>query len=298
MINYYPRIYPIDQVGAEERVSRLFSRSIKKESKIRALKLALSMIDLTTLEGKDSLGKVRQLCYKAAHLHDQFSNLPQVAAVCVYPNMVDVAKKTLEGSSIKIAAVATAFPSGMTTLEAKLNEVKSVVDAGVDEVDMVMSRGRFLQGDYSYVFDEVAKVKNTCGQAHLKVILETGELVTLDNVRKASDLAMDAGADFIKTSTGKVKPAATPPVVLVMLEAIRDFYKRTGKIVGMKPAGGISTAKLAIQYLVMVRETLGKEWLTPDRFRFGASSLANDILMQIVKQSTGVYQSINYFSID
>ena len=298
MINYYPRIYPIDQVGAEERVIRLFSRSIKKESKIRALKLALSMIDLTTLEGKDSLGKVRQLCYKAAHLHDQFSNLPQVAAVCVYPNMVDVAKKTLEGSSIKIAAVATAFPSGMTTLEAKLNEVKSVVDAGVDEVDMVMSRGRFLQGDYSYVFDEVAKVKNTCGQAHLKVILETGELVTLDNVRKASDLAMDAGADFIKTSTGKVKPAATPPVVLVMLEAIRDFYKRTGKIVGMKPAGGISTAKLAIQYLVMVRETLGKEWLTPDRFRFGASSLANDILMQIVKQSTGVYQSINYFSID
>ena len=298
MINYYPRIYPIDQVGAEERVSRLFSRSIEKESKIRALKLALSMIDLTTLEGKDSLGKVRQLCYKAAHLHDQFSNLPQVAAVCVYPNMVDVAKKTLEGSSIKIAAVATAFPSGMTTLEAKLNEVKSVVDAGVDEVDMVMSRGRFLQGDYSYVFDEVAKVKNTCGQAHLKVILETGELVTLDNVRKASDLAMDAGADFIKTSTGKVKPAATPPVVLVMLEAIRDFYKRTGKIVGMKPAGGISTAKLAIQYLVMVRETLGKEWLTPDRFRFGASSLANDILMQIVKQSTGVYQSINYFSID
>ncbi len=297
-MNYHPQIHPIDQVGVGERASRLFSRSIKKESKIRALKLALSMIDLTTLEGKDSLGKVRQLCYKASHLHDQFSNLPQVAAVCVYPNMVDVAKKTLEGSSIKIAAVATAFPSGMTTLEAKLNEVKSVVDAGVDEVDMVMSRGRFLQGDYSYVFDEVAKVKNTCGKAHLKVILETGELVTLDNVRKASDLAMDAGADFIKTSTGKVKPAATPPVVLVMLEAIRDFYKRTGKIVGMKPAGGISTAKLAIQYLVMVRETLGQEWLTPDRFRFGASSLANDILMQIVKQSTGIYQSINYFSID
>ena len=256
------------------------------------------MIDLTTLEGKDSLGKVRQLCYKASHLHDQFSNLPQVAAVCMYPNMVEVAKKALKSSSIKIAAVATAFPSGMATLEAKLNEVKSVVDAGVDEVDMVMSRGRFLQGDYSYVFDEVAKVKNTCGQAHLKVILETGELVTLDNVRKASDLAMDAGADFIKTSTGKVKPAATPSVVLVMLEAIRDFYKRTGKIVGMKPAGGISTAKLAIQYLVMVRETLGQEWLTPDRFRFGASSLANDILMQIVKQSTGIYQSINYFSID
>ena len=297
-MNYHPQIHPIDQVGVGERASRLFSRSIKKESKIRALKLALSMIDLTTLEGKDSLGKVRQLCYKASHLHDQFSNLPQVAAVCMYPNMVEVAKKALKSSSIKIAAVATAFPSGMATLEAKLNEVKSVVDAGVDEVDMVMSRGRFLQGDYSYVFDEVAKVKNTCGQAHLKVILETGELITLDNVRKASDLAMEAGADFIKTSTGKVKPAATPSVVLVMLDAIRDFYKRTGKIVGMKPAGGISTAKLAIQYLVMVRETLGQEWLTPDRFRFGASSLANDILMQIVKQSTGIYQSINYFSID
>ena len=297
-MNYHPQIHPIDQVGVGERASRLFSRSIKKESKIRALKLALSMIDLTTLEGKDSLGKVRQLCYKASHLHDQFSNLPQVAAVCMYPNMVEVAKKALKSSSIKIAAVATAFPSGMATLEAKLNEVKSVVDAGVDEVDMVISRGRFLQGDYSYVFDEIAKVKNTCGQAHLKVILETGELITLDNVRKASDLAMDAGADFIKTSTGKVKPAATPSVVLVMLEAIRDFYKRTGKIVGMKPAGGISTAKLAIQYLVMVRETLGQEWLTPDRFRFGASSLANDILMQIVKQSTGIYQSINYFSID
>ena len=297
-MNYHPQIHPIDQVGVGERASRLFSRSIKKESKIKALKLALSMIDLTTLEGKDSLGKVRQLCYKASHLHDQFSNLPQVAAVCMYPNMVEVAKKALKSSSIKIAAVATAFPSGMATLEAKLNEVKSVVDAGVDEVDMVISRGRFLQGDYSYVFDEVAKVKSTCGQAHLKVILETGELITLDNVRKASDLAMEAGADFIKTSTGKVKPAATPSVVLVMLEAIRDFYKRTGKIVGMKPAGGISTAKLAIQYLVMVRETLGQEWLTPDRFRFGASSLANDILMQIVKQSTGVYQSINYFSID
>ncbi len=297
-MNYHPQIHPIDQVGVGERASRLFSRSIKKESKIRALKLALSMIDLTTLEGKDSLGKVRQLCYKASHLHDQFSNLPQVAAVCMYPNMVEVAKKALKSSSIKIAAVATAFPSGMATLEAKLNEVKSVVDAGVDEVDMVMSRGRFLQGDYSYVFDEIEKVKNTCGKAHLKVILETGELITLDNVRKASDLAMEAGADFIKTSTGKVKPAATPSVVLVMLEAIRDFYKRTGKIVGMKPAGGISTAKLAIQYLVMVRETLGQEWLTPDRFRFGASSLANDILMQIVKQSTGIYQSINYFSID
>ena len=297
-MNYHPQIHPIDQVGVGERASRLFSRSIKKESKIRALKLALSMIDLTTLEGKDSLGKVRQLCYKASHLHDQFSNLPQVAAVCMYPNMVEVAKKALKSSSIKIAAVATAFPSGMATLEAKLNEVKSVVDAGVDEVDMVMSRGRFLQGDYSYVFDEVAKVKNTCGQAHLKVILETGELVTLDNVRKASDLAMDAGADFIKTSTGKVKPAATPPVVLVMLEAIRDFYKRTGKIVGMKPAGGISTAKKSLQYLVMLKETLGDEWMNKELFRFGASRLANDILMQLEKQESGIYQSLDYFSKD
>ena len=297
-MNYHPQIHPIDQVGVGERASRLFSRSIKKESKIKALKLVLSMIDLTTLEGKDSPGKVKQLCYKAVHLHDQFPKLPQVAAVCVYPSMVKVAKKALKGSSINIASVATAFPSGMTTLDTKLEEVKSVVGAGANEVDMVISRGRFLQGDYSYVFDEVAKVKKTCGSAHLKVILETGELVTMDNVRKASDLVMEAGADFIKTSTGKVKPAATPSVVLVMLEAIRDYYKRTGRMVGMKPAGGVSTAKLAIQYLVMVRETLGQGWMTADRFRFGASSLANDVLMQIVKQSTGVYQSINYYSID
>jgi len=288
----------IDQVGAQERVDRLFSRSIKKESKIYALKTVLSMIDLTTLEGKDSPGKVKQLCNKAAHLHDQFPNLPTVAAICVYPTMVSIAKKALIGTDINVASVATAFPSGMSLLEHKLEEVKMVVDAGADEVDMVISRGKFLRGEYSYVADEVAQVKEACGEAHLKVILETGELVTLDNVRLASDIAMEAGADFIKTSTGKVSPAATPPVVLVMLEAIRDYYKQTGKKIGLKPAGGISKAKLAIQYLVMVRETLGEDWLLPDLFRFGASSLANDVLMQIVKQTTGVYQSANYFSID
>ena len=288
----------IDQVGAQERVDRLFSRSIKKESKIYALKTVLSMIDLTTLEGKDSPGKVKQLCNKAAHLHDQFPNLPTVAAICVYPTMVPIAKKALIGTDINVASVATAFPSGMSLLEHKLEEVKMVVDAGADEVDMVISRGKFLRGEYSYVADEVAQVKEACGEAHLKVILETGELVTLDNVRLASDIAMEAGADFIKTSTGKVSPAATPPVVLVMLEAIRDYYKQTGKKIGLNPAGGISKAKLAIQYLVLVRETLGEDWLLPDLFRFGASSLANDVLMQIVKQTTGVYQSANYFSID
>lgn len=288
----------IDQVGAQERVSRLFSRSVKKESKMDALKTVLSMIDLTTLEGKDSPGKVKQLCYKAAHLHDQFSGLPSVAAICVYPTMVPVAKKALENTDINVASVATAFPAGMASLEYKLEEVKKVVADGADEVDMVISRGKFLRGEYTYVADEISAVKEACGKAHLKVILETGELVTLDNVRLASDIAMAAGADFIKTSTGKVSPAATPPVVLIMLEAIRDYYKKTGKKIGMKPAGGISKAKLAIQYLVMIKETLGEDWLSPDLFRFGASSLANDVLMQIVKQSTGHYQSKDYFSID
>ncbi|MDP6456350.1 MAG: deoxyribose-phosphate aldolase [Candidatus Marinimicrobia bacterium] len=288
---------PVDQIGAEERVSRLFKRSVKKESKIAALKMTLSMIDLTTLEGKDSRGKVIQLCYKAAHLHDQYPGLPTVAAVCIYPNMVAVASNALQGTGIRTAAVATAFPSGMTSPEIKLDEVRQVVDDGADEVDMVISRGRFLRGDYDYVADEITAVKEACGKAHLKVILETGELGTLDNVRRASDLAMASGADFIKTSTGKIKPAATPPVVLVMLEAIRNYYYRTGRRVGMKPAGGISTAKQAVQYLVMLRETLGNEWLTPALFRFGASSLANDVLMQIVKQETGVYQSADYFSI-
>ena len=289
---------PIDQIGAQERVSRLFSRSIKNDSKVQALHLALSMIDLTTLEGKDSPGKVKQLCYKASHLHDSFPNLPNVAAICVYPTMVPVAKKALVGTGINIASVATAFPSGMVDIKAKLDEVKLVVESGADEVDMVISRGKFLGGEYQYVYDEIAQVKECCGEVHLKVILETGELMTLDNVRLASDIAMEAGADFIKTSTGKVSPAATPSVVLTMLEAIRDYKGKTGKKIGMKPAGGISTAKQAIQFLVMIKETLGNDWLSPKLFRFGASSLANDILMQIVKQSTGYYQSRDYFSID
>lgn len=289
---------PIDTVGVEERISRLNKRSIKKESKLQALKLALSMIDQTTLEGKDTEGKVIQLCKKARLPYALLPELPTVAAVCVYPNMISIAKKALQGTSIKTASVATAFPSGMAQRSIKLEETKYAVDQGADEIDMVISRGEFLRGDYSYVFDEIAAVKEACGDAHLKVILETGELVTLENVRKASDLAMHAGADFIKTSTGKISPAATQPVTLVMLEAIRDFYHETGRRVGMKPAGGIRKAKEALQYLVLVKETLGDAWLSPDYFRFGASSLTNDLLMQIVKQQTGVYQSIDYFSND
>lgn len=289
---------PIDQVGVEERVSRLTKRSIKNESKMEGLKMAISMMDLTTLEARDTPGKVRQLCAKAIRVHDALPNLPSAAAVCVYPTLVKVAKEALGNSGVKVAAVATAFPSGMSTRKVKLDETKFAVNEGADEIDMVISRGHFLAGEYNYVFDEIAAVKEACGKAHLKVILETGELSTLDNVRKASDLAMYAGADFIKTSTGKVQPAATLPVTLVMLEAIRDFYYREGKMIGMKPAGGIATAKLALQYLVVVRETLGEAWLSPDWFRFGASSLANDLLMQIVKLETGVYQSIDYFSKD
>ena len=292
------KIPRIDQVGVEERIARFCSRSIKKESKLQGLKLALSMIDLTTLEGKDTEGKVKQMCYKAAHLHDEIENLPTVAAVCVYPTFVKVAKQTLKGTNIKVASVATGFPSGQTTTEIKISDTKFAVENGADEVDMVISRGEFLEGNYTFVFEEIAKVKEACGNARLKVILETGELSTLDNVRKASEIAMHAGADFIKTSTGKISPAATMPVTLVMLEAIRDFYYSTGKMIGMKPAGGISTAKNALQYLVMVKETLGNAWLSNEWFRFGASSLANDLLMQIAKQTTGVYQSAEYFSKD
>lgn len=294
-VSHSPRV---DQVGVTERVERLTRRSIKKESKVHALKLALGMIDLTTLEGADSPGKVRQMCYKAAHLHDALPDLPHVAAVCVYPTMVAVAKRAVEGTGIKVAAVATGFPSGQYPLDVKLQDTRYAVEQGADEIDMVISRGHFLAGDYHYVYDEIAQIKQACGAAHLKVILETGELSTFDNVRKASDLAMHAGADFIKTSTGKVQPAATLPVTLVMFEAIRDFYHATGRKVGMKPAGGISTAKTAIQYLVVLRETLGQDWLTPDLFRIGASRLANDILMQLMKERTGVYQSLDYFSKD
>ena len=288
----------IDEVGVKERVARFRTRSIKKESKVQALELILSMLDLTTLEGKDTEDKVRRLCQKATHLHDTLPGLPNVAAICVYPSMVKTARSALEGSGVKTASVSTAFPSGQDDLKHRINQTKRAVRDGAEEIDMVISRGRFLAGDHVFVSEEITAVKEACGPAHLKVILETGELHTLDNVRKASDLAIRAGADFIKTSTGKVQPAATMEVTLVMLEAIRDHYYETGQRIGMKPAGGISKAKLAVQYLVMLRETLGNDWLTPDLFRFGASSLANDILMQLVKQSTGVYQSPNYFSLD
>jgi len=287
-----------DQTGVNERIERFCTRSIKTSSKTAGLKLALSMIDLTTLEGKDTKGKVRQLCYKAMHPHDSIKDLPTVAAICVYPSHVSTAKKALKGSDIKVASVATGFPSGQSSLDAKLTETKFAVDQGADEIDMVISRGQFLAGNYQYVFDEIASVKEACGKAHLKVILETGELDTLDNVRKASEIAMFAGADFIKTSTGKIQPAATMQVTYVMLDAIKDFYLRTGKIIGMKPAGGISTAKIALQYLVMLNEVLGEMWMNKNYFRFGASSLVNDILMQLAKTETGMYQSPIYFSKD
>ncbi len=288
----------VDQVGTEERAARFTKRSIKKETKESGLKLVLNMIDLTTLEGKDTPGKVKQLCYKAIHPHDVLPGLPSVAAICVYPSMVRIAKKALEGSSVKVASVATAFPSGQAPREVKIRDTKYAVNEGADEVDMVISRGKFLSGEYNFVFDEIASVKEACGQARLKVILETGELVTYDKVRRASDIAMHAGADFIKTSTGKIQPAATMPVTLVMLEAIRDFYYSTGKMIGMKPAGGISKSKSALHYLVMLNEVLGAAWLSNQWFRFGASSLANDVLMQLVKEKTGLYQSADYFSID
>jgi len=287
-----------DLTGVNERIERFCSRSIKKASKAAGLKLAISMIDLTTLEGKDTPGKVKQLCYKAMHPHDSIKDVPTVAAVCVYPAYVGTAKKALQGSDIKVASVATAFPSGQSNLEVKLNDVKFAVDQGADEIDMVISRGQFLAGNYQYVFDEIASVKEACGEAHLKVILETGELDTLDNVRKASEIAMHAGANFIKTSTGKIQPAATMQVTYVMLDAIKDFYIKTGKMIGMKPAGGISTAKIALQYLVMLNEVLGEKWMNKNYFRFGASSLVNDLLMQLVKTETGMYQSPNYFSKD
>ena len=288
----------IDKVGVEERVARFQTRSIKNQAKLQGLKMALSMIDLTTLEGKDTPAKVKQMCFKAQHLHDMHPGLPTVAAVCVYPSMVKVAKKEVGNSGVKVASVSTAFPSGQAPLAVKLMDTKFAVSEGADEIDMVISRGKFLSGEYNFVFDEIAAIKETCGKARLKVILETGELVTLDNVRKASDIAMYAGADFIKTSTGKIQPAATMQVTYTMLMAIRDFKDATGIQVGMKPAGGISNSKLALHNLVMVNEVLGSDWLTNEWFRFGASSLANDVLMQIMKLETGVYQSSDYFSID
>jgi deoxyribose-phosphate aldolase len=262
------------------------------------MKMVLNMIDLTTLEGKDTPGKVKQMCYKAMHLHDVYPDCPTVAAVCVYPSMVKIAKNELKNSNVKVASVSTAFPSGQAPRSIKIEDTKFAVDNGADEIDMVISRGEFLRGNYDFVYDEIAAIKEACGKARLKVILETGELVTLDNVRKASEIAMYAGADFIKTSTGKIQPAATMQVTYVMLMAIKDFYRKTGIKIGMKPAGGISTSKLALHNLLMVKETLGEEWLTNEWFRFGASSLANDVLMQLMKAKTGAYQSADYFSID
>jgi deoxyribose-phosphate aldolase len=291
----------VDKVMVEERAAALGKRSIKKAAKVAGLRLAISMMDLTTLEGKDSPGKVRQMCQKARWPHgspDAPAGFPSCAAVCVYPKMVPIAKAALQGSTVHVASVATAFPSGLSSLDVKLDDVRRAVEWGADEIDMVIDRGAMLSGEHAQVFDEIAATKEACGAAHLKVILETGELGSYDVVRKASQIAMLAGADFIKTSTGKITPAATPPVTLVMLEAIRDFYQRTGKIIGMKPAGGIRTAKQALHYLVLVKETLGDRWLTPDLFRFGASTLLNDVLMQLEKERTGAYQGGDYFSKD
>jgi deoxyribose-phosphate aldolase len=290
----------IDQVGIEERVARFNTRSIKKGSKVQALKLALNMIDLTTLEGKDTEGKVTQMCYKAMHPHLALPDLPSTAAVCVYPTMVKAAKDALKGSKVKVASVSTAFPSGNSTMQIKLLDTKFALDNGADEIDMVISRGEFLKGNYNFVFDEIATIKELTHKynARLKVIFETGEISTLDNVRRASDIAIYAGADFIKTSTGKIGVAATMPVTLVMLDAIKDYYFKKGIQVGMKPAGGISTAKGALQYLVMLHETLGNAWLDNKWFRFGASSLANDLILQLEKEAKGVYYSKDYISVD
>jgi deoxyribose-phosphate aldolase len=291
-----PRIGSVDAVALEERAATLAKRSIKKESKLQAFELAVRMMDLTTLEGADTPGKVAALCSKALRPDPVDRDVPPVAAVCVYPNLVPVAVARLRGTSVRVASVATGFPSGQVPLESKLDEVRWVVAEGADEVDMVIDRGAFLSGRYAKVYDEIVQVKEASGEAHLKVILETGELGTYDNVRRASLLAMAAGADFIKTSTGKIDPAATLPVTLCMLEAIRDVHEETGRVVGMKPAGGIRTAKQAVQHLVVLHETLGLRWLTPDLYRFGASSLLNDVLMQIRKQKTGQYQSADYFT--
>lgn len=288
----------VDQVGAEQRAAMLATRSIKTTAKAWALDLAVRMVDLTTLEGADTPGKVRALCAKARRPDPADESCPPVAAICVYPTLVPTAAEALRGSGVHIASVATAFPSGQAPLEVKLTDVRAAVAAGADEVDMVIDRGAFLSGRYASVFEQITAVKQAAGPAHLKVILETGELSTYDNVRRASWLAMLAGADFIKTSTGKVSPAATLPVTLVMLEAVRDFAARTGVRIGVKPAGGIRTAKDAVRYLVLVNETAGEEWLSPDRFRFGASSLLNDLLMQRTKMATGRYSGPDYFTLD
>jgi deoxyribose-phosphate aldolase len=293
-----PRVGSIDHVAVEERADSLARRSIKRDAKVWALDLAVRMMDLTTLEGADTPGKVAALCSKAVRPDPVDRTVPSVAAVCVYPNLVPTAKEKLAGSGVVVAAVATGFPSGQYPTEVKLADVRATVELGADEVDMVIDRGAFLSGRYAKVYDEIVRVKEACGDVHLKVILETGELGTYDNVRRASLLAMAAGADFIKTSTGKLPSAATLPVTLVMLEAIRDVFDETGRRVGMKPAGGIRTAKQAVQYLVQLHETLGPDWMTPDLYRFGASTLLNDVLMQIRKEKTGAYQNADYFTVD
>jgi deoxyribose-phosphate aldolase len=288
----------VDAVGAEARAAKLATRSLKKSTKLAALDLAISMVDLTTLEGADTPGRVTSLCTKAMHPDPSDPSVPSVAAVCVYPDLVAHARHVLGTSPVKVASVATAFPSGRASLKIKLLDVREAVSAGADEIDMVIDRGAFLSGRVGQVFDEVVAVKEACGSAHLKVILETGELATYDNARKASWIAMLAGADFIKTSTGKVGVNATLPSALVMLEAVRDFAEATGVVVGVKVAGGIRSAKDALRYLVVINETAGSQWLSPDRFRFGASSLLNDLLMQRLKQRRGVYVRPDEFSGD
>jgi deoxyribose-phosphate aldolase len=288
----------VDQVGAEQRAAGLGTRSIKTTAKAYALDLAITMVDLTTLEGQDTPGKVRALCAKAVHPDPSDPSCPSTAAVCVYPDLVAAAKSALGHSGVRVASVATAFPSGRAAMDVKLADTRAAVAAGADEVDMVIDRGAFLAGHYLRVFEEIADVREAAGRAHLKVILETGELQTYDNVRRAGWLAMMAGAHFIKTSTGKVQPAATLPVTLVMLEAVRDYREQTGRMIGVKPAGGIRTAKDAIKYLVTVNEIAGSEWLDPDWFRFGASTLLNDLLMQRTRLSTGRYSGHDYFTLD
>lgn len=287
---------PIDQVGVEERAASFTKRSVKNEAKRAGLRLAVSMMDLTTLEGADTKGKVSQLCRKARQPMGARFGCPPCAAVCVYPNLVAHAVKELEGSGIAVASVATGFPSGQYPLEIRLADTREAVASGATEIDMVISRGAFLEGELVRVFDEIAAVKEACGEAHLKVIFETGELQTYEHVRLAGEIAIAAGADFIKTSTGKVSPAATLPVTLVLVETVRDHFLATGKRVGVKPAGGIRTAKEALHYLVMVKETAGDAWLSPALFRFGASSLLGDVELQLAKLEDGRYQSADYFS--
>ncbi|MBX6381540.1 MAG: deoxyribose-phosphate aldolase [Microbispora sp.] len=288
----------VDRVGADARAAMLGTRSIKTTAKKQAIDMAIGMVDLTTLEGADTPGKVRAMCAKAVRPDPADASVPRVAAVCVYPDLVATAVEALRGSGVKVASVATSFPSGRSSIDVKVAETRLAVAAGAAEIDMVIDRGAFLAGDYLKVYEEIVAVKEACGGSHLKVILETGELATYDNVRRASWLAMLAGADFIKTSTGKVSPAATLPVTLVMLEAVRDFLAATGRKVGVKPAGGIRTTKDAIKYLVLVNETAGPDWLHPDWFRLGASSLLNDLLMQRQKMITGRYAGPDYFTLD